>query len=1400
MDPFAKENVDKQTIWERKLLNLTLGNPLLSVKPGKSYIQIVTVDLEKLEELLLERDSLTVNEKPLLPEECEADSEKDFENSRHHCLRSGELYYDSVSADLGERKLCTYLKKDPLMDSLKTIYRKARMSAELGANTLFLAVGALKWFDADDKGKALYAPLLLFPVELVRRSATSGYTLRGVEDGETMINITLLQKLRQVYQMEIPWLNPLPRKGSMVDIHRVLDIMRESIRGYEGWAVEDTAMLGNFDYDKFMMWNDIHNNAAVLKKNPVVGSLLSGVVDRRVNGAVSEGDDLDETVPPGEILLPISADSSQLEAIKAAIEGKSFILHGPPGTGKSQTITNIIANALYRGKKVLFVAEKKAALDVVQKRLDEIGLTPFCLAIDSASPRKTAVMDRFKQTLNLQSSVSSGQFVSEAERIARLRAEIKGYMDALHRQYPLGVSLYDCLSRYYTYLDDDARDGSDEEISRDFTPSREWLLTLRPEDKSRLDDLLSQYITACSICGNTSNFSHPLSGIKAVKAGSDEIAASLSALGADAEGTLKALNKSLKILLGEDGDSLTKSQTFSFRDMAGTLMQADCLTRKLLSMDEDALRGLEKTIKCGRRREELSAQILQNYSRRVFELDPNALRREYEAAMGKGTFGRYFALRTLRRKLSIYSASAKKVPSERLSSDIELLEEHSSRTEALRPVDFKAVFDQEWNEETPYDWTRAEWGIATARAIDNELIAIYGRDRETILSRKGKIREALRDGLQSFKQYDGHCLGEFIASYDALLRGLDGLSSLMEVEFPEEGVSIAGDEGAQIGRGWITGVAASLRCWRVNLGGLRDWKAYLKAREALEREGIVSLAQNVEKCKIRPEDALNSLWRGIYKTYADYIVSQEESLSEFHGLMFEEKTARFRELCSKFETLTREELVNKLILSLPDLHKEASESPSVSTLLKNISNHCRGISLRTLFDHIKDILPRIFPCMMMSPLSVSTLLNADGMKFDLVIFDEASQIPTCEAAGAIARGKAVIVAGDPNQMPPTRFFQADTFDEDNAIIEDLESILDDSLALSLPSVCLRWHYRSRHESLIAFSNSMYYDNSLLTFPSPYDLKSKVEWQYVPDGIYEKGGKRQNEKEARAVVDEIKGRLLDPQRKGESIGVITFNIRQQSLIEDLLDALYRSNPALEKAAAECEEPIFVKNLENVQGDERDVILFSVGYGPDKKGNVSLNFGPLNRDGGWRRLNVAVSRARKEMKVFSTLRAEQIGVTESSSEGVKGLRKFLAYAEKGIGAIWDPEVHRREVSCSLTDEIARRIKAQLHYCADTNVGSSGYRIDIGIYDPETPDKYILGIICDGYNSRKIRTVRDREIIQSSVLESLGWNIIHVWTMDWLNNPDKVLSDIRAKLQEIENQKITSSDESASMNITE
>ena len=415
----------------------------------------------------------------------------------------------------------------------------------------------------------------------------------------------------------------------------------------------------------------------------------------------------------------------------------------------------------------------------------------------------------------------------------------------------------------------------------------------------------------------------------------------------------------------------------------------------------------------------------------------------------------------------------------------------------------------------------------------------------------------------------------------------------------------------------------------------------------------------------------------------------------------------------------------------------------------------------------------------MSPISVAQYIDAGRAPFDLVIFDEASQMPTSEAVGAIARGRNVIVVGDPKQMPPTDFFSTNTYDEDNADKEDLESILDDCLALSIPSKHLLWHYRSKHESLIAFSNVKYYDNRLLTFPSPDDLTTKVHFQHV-NGTYDRGSSRQNRAEAEAIVREIKARLTDPATVQRSMGVVTFNSNQQSLIEDLLNDLFRENPALETLALEREEPIFIKNLENVQGDERDVILFSVGYGPDKTGRIALNFGPLNRDGGWRRLNVAVSRARYEMKVFSTLRADQIDLNRTSAEGVAGLKAFLEYAEKGREALsyQMSADHRSEdaLLCSIATELEKR-----GYRTRMNVGCSGYRIDIGVVDPECSEKYLLGILCDGYNHNAARTAHDRVITQSSVLQMLGWRLHHVWAMDWWENRSRTIETLVTAIEE-------------------
>ena len=418
--------------------------------------------------------------------------------------------------------------------------------------------------------------------------------------------------------------------------------------------------------------------------------------------------------------------------------------------------------------------------------------------------------------------------------------------------------------------------------------------------------------------------------------------------------------------------------------------------------------------------------------------------------------------------------------------------------------------------------------------------------------------------------------------------------------------------------------------------------------------------------------------------------------------------------------------------------------------------------------------------MLMSPISAAQYLDPAQTPFDIVVFDEASQLPTCKAVGVLARGKDAIIVGDPKQMPPTAFFATNTVDEDNLDVEDLESILDDCLALNMPQSYLLWHYRSRHESLIAFSNSRFYENKLFTFPSVNDRESKVRLVRV-EGVFERGKNRTNRAEAEAVVAELKRRCQDPQLCGQSVGVVTFNISQQNLIDDLLSEACAQDPALEKWAFGAEEPVFIKNLENVQGDERDVILFSVGYGPDEHGKVYMNFGPLNRDGGWRRLNVAVTRARREMVVFSTLRAEQIDLNRTKAEGVAALRSFLEYAEGRALAVGESALQQSSAHGDMARAICCALEAN-GYETDLSVGRSGYRVDIGVVDPAQPDNYLMGIMLDGDAYGAAKTTRDREMAQISVLKGLGWNILRVWSMDWWDNSEKECKRILKQLQAV------------------
>jgi len=378
------------------------------------------------------------------------------------------------------------------------------------------------------------------------------------------------------------------------------------------------------------------------------------------------------------------------------------------------------------------------------------------------------------------------------------------------------------------------------------------------------------------------------------------------------------------------------------------------------------------------------------------------------------------------------------------------------------------------------------------------------------------------------------------------------------------------------------------------------------------------------------------------------------------------------------------------------------------------------------------------------------------------------------------------MVGDPKQLPPTNFFNRAQFDlDDDDVEEDLESILDECLGANLPSRHLNWHYRSRHENLIAFSNQHYYDSSLVTFPSPVTKDNAVSLQMV-SGTHAKGGDRTNPNEAKAVVEEMVTRMTaaDFRASDLTLGVVTFNANQQKLIEDLLDQARRQHPQIEPYFSDDTlEPVFVKNLESVQGDERDIIYFSLTYGPDPSGRLAItSFNQLTRQGGERRLNVAITRARHEMRVFSSFRAEQLDLARTSAKGIHDLKHFLEFAERGARALVESDTGSQGGFESPFEQAVARALEQRGWRVQTQIGVSAFRIDLGIVDPDAPGRYLAGVECDGATYHRSATARDRDKLREQVLRGLGWEIVRVWSTDWWLNPARTLDKLDARLREV------------------
>lgn len=1336
----------RNRLWENSLLDLSLNNRLLNISSEAYTVPVAIPNLSSLEDYLAQGESFKI----------QGFISDNVEMGINGQYVLNEIDKANITAEIQDSHIIhSFLGEEELRTKLEFIAREARVSNdENGANSLFLSLGFLKWYETPVSPNPRYAPILLLPVELSRQTANSAFVLKG-RDEATIINYSLIEMLRQSYGIDLSALNTLPKDDSGIDVPLVFATIRHAIMDTPRWDVEESTLIGNYSFRKFLMWNDIHKNNQLLRENIIYKALLNGSYQNTASSdLLYSRNSIDERIKYGDLCLPIAADASQLEAIYLADQGQSFILQGPPGTGKSQTITNIIANALSKGKKVLFVAEKIEALRVVQERLDKLGLNQFCLELHSNKTCKKQVLESLEAGLEVTALSTEGEeYADMAAELLRTREELNAEVEAIHTPYLAKLSLYDALNEIIN--SGVVVEGRfDEEIIAKLTAEN-----IRVARKAARE--LSLVATTISNVDN-----HPLREICACEVHAELRGEKFEYVNERFDGVIEQLTDGVKKLGEKFNIKAWLNNYNSFNSLNEFLIPACRLTL-------------------------LNSYLLAqpNYDEFATEIDQII------------TNSMAYQANTI--NLGSHAAELIALDLESIKQTWDLDEAKSYVFRLLGHGKQVKLFEKILTDEvkvTAQNFPQLLKYALTAKGLYEKLLtrlaAINGLDSELeklIINAPDKAKDILKDNnafMKSLKmlgneEVESNIINTVVVGLRAEGNSfIDNIFSMISsYKQPLSSFNLTLNElldilkfDEQMAPKDFIGFNNMLKRWGDNFASLHDWTQYNRALKRLIDSGFKKFTDLLRYGDVHAENAQATLTSMICCSYIDFIVAKVPQLAGFKGLVFSDRINGFSELLTKFRELSSEllkiRLHNNRITGLRDNALEEQ----YSYLMHAIKSQGGNQSLRTIFEGIADILPCLQPCMLMSPISVAQYLNPEKYSFDLVIFDEASQIPTAEAVGAIGRGKQLIVVGDPKQLPPLDFFSAKNNEDEEFSSGSLESIMDDCEALMMPVKSLAWHYRSRHESLIAFSNNNYYDGNLLTFPSPGEQENMVKLVEV-DGVYD-SVTGCNRIESLTVVDFISDFLSMPEYNQTSIGVVTFNSRQQVAIENDLDRLYRARPELEQVAQNLPKPIFIKNFENVQGDERDIIIFSVGFGKDKNGRVSRNLGALNRVGGERGLNVAVTRARQQMLVFSSLKAEDLQVTSSSAEGVIGLYNFLSYAQKGkdsLGRTCKLEVGIKD---SLHLEIAAEL-AKNGYSCDVDIGSSSYRIDIAIKDPNNTDKYLACILTDGYSYRDIKSAYDRNLGQVQVLKNLGWRVIRLWTLDWWQNKQEALAQLLKQL---------------------
>lgn len=1281
-------------------------------------------------------------------------------------LLGGIVDESKVGADESrytDNQLDTLLGPDALAKKLLKIARDARTAEEeQGVNILYLALGFVTWFEDEKSDIRREAPLVLLPVELVRNQRTSTYDLRMRSD-DLMTNLPLQQRWQEDFGLVLPDLEVDDDWRPSDYFDQVDAIVGKRAR----WSIDRNGMqLGFFSFSKLLMYRDLDLDAwpdGNLENHDLVrGLLYEGFGDDQA--VFGDGENLDAVLPPENICHVVDADASQAKVIEEARCGKNLVVQGPPGTGKSQTIANIIAAAAKEGKSVLFVAEKMAALEVVHDRLVKVGLAGICLELHSRTANKRQVLEELKRTLNAGEAIPA--MPEQPDALRKTRDELNAIAHALHAPVgETGETAFGMLSRQARYIGLGA-------LPPTFASPN--LSSMDRAAERRAVTALARYGAALEATGDPA--AHPLRGVRNTSLQPVD-QARLRPLIESARDDVAAFNVAMDVAL--DAVGLADGGWFDLADSMVELLRAldglqqphAALARKMLRCADR--QRLKPTLALGKQWHEEREAARDLFLDHAFSADVTHLR----GPLAAGTlsfFSRWGgAYRAASRELAGLLKTALPGSAEgRLQYVDRLLEIARLRGEWAVDEPFcQAAVGEDWRGERN-DWSALEGVCDWADRVSAANTDIEAETDDLVTAALASERVGLIERVRASGEQAWKSLGELRTFLD-----------LGDDRFPD---------------GWREADLPLIIEALTEMAGAVDrypaWAELVAARKIADAEGIGTLADRLASCDMNVENATIELRFARAEAIWKRALASNPALADLANV---DRHA----LVAQFSQLEKEHLHDNVTgIVAAHLSQLPRGALGEMKIIRGEMGKKRGHkALRRLFSEAPTAIQRIKPVLLMSPISVAQYLTPGTHSFDLLLIDEASQVRPEDALGAIARARQVVVVGDQKQLPPTSFFDRLTsgdgdddsqVDDDAAETEDdllggaaqvaeLESILTLCEARGLPSRMLEWHYRSRDPSLIRVSNREFYSDRLILPPSPLEKDPTFGLTFTKvDGAYDKGGRRDNRLEGEALVRAVAKHARTMPR--QSLGIVTFSVAQKHTINLLLENARRDDKVLDEFLREGgAEDVFVKNIENVQGDERDVIFISVGYGPTQPGGrmIGASFGPVNLEGGERRLNVLFTRARLRCEVFASFDPGDLDVSRSAREGPRVLKRFLEFAK--TRQIVEHFPTGDDADSPFEEDVADTIRS-FGFLADPQVGSAGFKIDIGVRHPDRPGSYILAVECDGATYHSALWARERDRLRQGVLENLGWRFHRIWSTDWFYNRNREIARLRDALE--------------------